>query len=100
MQSSPWSKSSVSGTTSSEAITAHSQLLPTHQIPQLIGATPFTEPSLGGKGASAKGHQELLRKPSDGKITKPGWYCSLGMALGLSPKGLWFTDYDLQALFS
>lgn len=94
MQSSPWSRSSVWGTTSSEAVTAHSQLLPTHQIPQLIGAMPFTEPWLRGKWASAKGRQELLRKPFDGKITKPGWYSSLGMALGLSPKGLWSMDYD------
>lgn len=36
----------------------------------------------------------MLRKPFDGKITKPGWYCSLGMTLGLSPKGLWSMDYD------
>lgn len=44
MKSSPWSRSSVSGTISSEATTANFQLLPTHQIPQLIGAMPFREP--------------------------------------------------------
>lgn len=36
----------------------------------------------------------MLRKPFDGKIAKPGWYCSLGMAPGLSLKGLWSMDYD------
>lgn len=34
------------------------------------------------------GTKNLLRKPFDGQIAKPGWHCSLRMALGLSPKEL------------
>lgn len=79
MQSSPWSKNSVSGTTSSEAITAHSQLLPTHQIPQFIGAMPFTAQTQRARGQcqwaprTCSGSLLMARSPNQDGTAPSGW---------------------------
>lgn len=64
----------------------------------LLEPCPSQNPNSEGKGPVPGGTKNCSGSLC-GTISKPTWYCSIGMSLGL-PQGLWSMHYDLQALFS
>lgn len=51
-------------------------------------------PDSEGNGPVSRGAKNCSGSLLTTRSPKPGWYCSLGMALRLTPKGLWSMDYD------